>query len=48
MGHKVNPQCLRLNLSRDWSSRWFAQSRTMFRRNLQEDRKIRELLKKEL
>ncbi len=48
MGHKVNPQCLRLNISRDWRSRWFAATKKQFRQSLQEDRKIRELLKKEL
>lgn len=48
MGHKVNPQCLRLAISRDWTSRWFAPSKKQFRQQLQEDRKIRELLQKEL
>src|SRR3989338_1490926 len=48
MGHKVNPQCLRLNISRDWSSKWFAPSKKAFLQYLQEDRKIRELLQKEL
>ena len=48
MGHKVNPQCLRLNISRDWRSRWFAPTKKQFVQQLQEDRKIRELLEKEL
>lgn len=48
MGHKVNPQCLRLPISRDWSSKWFGPTKKMFRQYLQEDRKIRELLQKEL
>lgn len=48
MGHKVNPQCLRLPLSRDWSSKWFAQNKKQFVQYLQEDRKIRTLLEKEL
>ena len=48
MGHKVNPQCLRLPISRDWRSRWFAPSKKMFLQYLQEDRKIRDLLQKEL
>ena len=48
MGHKVNPQCIRLSLSRDWRSRWFVHHKPDFRRLLQEDRKIRELLQKEL
>ncbi|MBI3011216.1 MAG: 30S ribosomal protein S3 [Candidatus Omnitrophica bacterium] len=48
MGHKVNPQCLRLQISRAWRSRWFAPSKKLFLQQLQEDRKIRELLQKEL
>ena len=48
MGHKVNPQCLRLEISRDWRSRWFAPSKKQFLQALHEDRKIRELLSKEL
>jgi len=48
MGHKVNPQCLRLSISRDWRSRWFMPSKKLFFNALQEDRKIRELLEKEL
>lgn len=48
MGHKVNPQCLRLPLSRDWSSRWFPANKKLFVQYLQEDRKIRDLLQQEL
>ena len=48
MGQKVNPVCLRLELSRDWRSRWFAQTKQLYTRYLQEDRKIRDYLKKEL
>ena len=48
MGHKVNPQCVRLQISRDWRSRWFAPTKKQFVQQLQEDRKIRELLQKEL
>jgi small subunit ribosomal protein S3 len=48
MGHKVNPQCLRLQISRDWRSRWFAPTKQLFRQQLQQDRKIRELLQKDL
>ena len=60
MGHKVNPECLRLEISlrqdprdpkvqtRGWRSRWFAPSKKQFVQYLQEDRKIRELLAKEL
>ena len=48
MGHKVNPQCLRLNISRDWQSRWFTPTKKLFVQSLQQDRVIRELLEREL
>jgi len=48
MGHKVHPECLRLQISRAWRSRWFAPTKKQFTQYLQEDRKVRELLGKEL
>ncbi len=48
MGHKVNPECLRLQISRDWRSRWFAATKQQYVENLQQDQKVRDLLKKEL
>ena len=48
MGHKVNPICLRLNISRDWRSKWFTPVKKQFVQYLTEDRKIRVLLAKEL
>ena len=48
MGHKVNPQCLRLGISRDWASRWFTPTKKLFVQYLQQDRMIRELLEREL
>ena len=48
MGHKVNPECLRLQISRNWRSRWFAPTKKLFLQYLQEDRRIRALLEKEL
>ena len=48
MGHKVNPECLRLAISRDWRSRWFVPNKKQFVHYLQEDRRIREYLNKEL
>ena len=48
MGHKVNPQCLRLQISRDWGSRWFTPMKKLYVQYLNEDRKIRELLHREL
>ena len=48
MGHKVHPQFLRIHISRDWRSRWFAPNKKQFVQQLQQDRRIRELLAKEL
>ena len=48
MGHKVNPECLRLEISRDWRSRWFTPIKKQFTQYLQQDWKVRELLEKEL
>lgn len=48
MGQKVNPICLRIGLHRTWTSRWFAPSKQQFRAYLKEDRRIRELLRREL
>ena len=48
MGHKVHPQFLRIQISRDWRSRWFAPNKKQFVQQLQQDRHIRELLAKEL
>jgi len=48
MGHKVNPQCLRLQISHDWRSRWFAPTKRQYAQHLAEDWKIRELLQREL
>jgi small subunit ribosomal protein S3 len=48
MGHKVNPICVRLQVSRDWRSRWFAPTKKQFREFLQQDRTIKELLSRDL
>jgi len=48
MGHKVSPTCLRIGVTRGWTSRWFAPSKRLFVEYLQEDRRIREFLKEEL
>jgi small subunit ribosomal protein S3 len=47
MGRKVNPIGYRLKINRDWDARWYAEGRQYVDR-LQEDRKIRQWLKKEL
>jgi len=46
MGHKVNPQGIRLGITSDWKSRWF--SKKDLPRQLKEDIEIRELLFKKL
>lgn len=48
MGHKVNPVCLRLPISRDWRSRWFTPTKKLFVQYLQEDRTVREFLTRKL
>ena len=47
MGQKINPTGFRLSVSRDWSSRWYANSKN-FPGMLNEDLKVREFLKKKL
>ncbi len=46
MGQKVNPIGLRLNITRTWESIWYADKNYV--RNLHEDQKIRQYLKKRL
>ncbi len=47
MGQKVNPIGIRLGITRDWSSKWYADQRT-FPHYIAMDYKIREFLKKKL
>ena len=47
MGQKTNPIGLRVAVNKDWRSKWFADKRD-FAKLLNEDREIRELLKKKL
>ena len=47
MGHKVNPIGIRLGITRDWTSKWFADSKT-FPIYLNADFQIRRFLKKRL
>jgi small subunit ribosomal protein S3 len=44
MGHKVNPIGIRLGITRDWSSKWYADSRT-FPAYLDADFRIRKYLR---
>lgn len=48
MGQKVNPTSYRLQVNKNWKSRWFSDKKSDFRRNLLEDIKIRELIDKKL
>jgi small subunit ribosomal protein S3 len=47
MGQKIHPTGFRLAVSRNWSSRWYANNRD-FAKMLAEDIKVREFLKKKL
>src|SRR5881409_2143112 len=47
MGQKTNPVGLRIAVTRDWRSKWYA-GKKEFGKLLTEDREIRELLKKKL
>ena len=47
MGQKVNPIGIRLGITRDWSSKWYAGSKT-FASNLHTDHLVREYLNKKL
>ena len=47
MGQKVHPTGIRLGISKDWTSTWYADSQT-FSDNLLQDLKVREHLKEKL
>lgn len=47
MGQKTNPIGLRIAVTKDWRSKWFA-GKKEFGKLLSEDRKIRDILKKKL
>ncbi len=47
MGHKVNPRSMRLQIDRDWQSRWFADRRG-YADNLIEDIKLRRAISAKL
>ncbi len=47
MGQKIHPTGFRLAVNRNWSSKWFANSKT-YATTLSEDLKVREFLKKKL
>ncbi|MCB1634877.1 MAG: 30S ribosomal protein S3 [Xanthomonadales bacterium] len=47
MGHKVNPVGIRLGISRDWNSKWYA-GKKEFADYLEADLKVREFLRSKL
>ena len=47
MGQKVNPVSIRLGITRDWTSKWFANTRN-FPAYVHQDWQVREFLKKKL
>jgi small subunit ribosomal protein S3 len=47
MGHKVNPVSMRLQLNKDWSSKWFADKRN-YAKYLEQDLKVRRLIDQRL
>ncbi len=47
MGQKVNPIGIRLGITRDWTSRWYADSKT-FPANIHSDWIVRDFLRKKL
>jgi Ribosomal protein S3 len=47
MGQKIHPTGFRLSVSRNWTSRWYANSND-FAKMLQEDVEVRSYLKKKL
>jgi small subunit ribosomal protein S3 len=47
MGQKTNPIGLRVGVTKDWRSKWYADKKE-FGKLLEEDRRIRELLKRKL
>ncbi|MGE0080808.1 MAG: 30S ribosomal protein S3 [Thiohalomonadaceae bacterium] len=47
MGHKVNPTGIRLGITKDWTSKWFANSKN-YPEFLHTDLKVRDFLQKKL
>src|SRR5688500_3747174 len=47
MGHKVHPTGIRLGISKDWNSKWYA-GKKEYAGYLEADLKVREMLRKKL
>ncbi len=48
MGRKVHPFGFRLGYIKDWRSKWYSSDRKVYRDQLEEDRKVRQLIAKEV
>ena len=46
MGQKVNPINFRLQVNKNWSSRWFTANKKEFAEAIRQDHEIRELIEK--
>ncbi len=46
MGQKVHPYILRIGFGKDWQSRWFSEKRSEYANFLEEDLRIRDMVKK--
>ncbi len=46
MGQKVNPISMRLQVNKDWRSKWFVAGKREFAEALQQDLKVRDLIEK--
>ncbi|MBI4975554.1 30S ribosomal protein S3 [Candidatus Peregrinibacteria bacterium] len=47
MGHKINPKIIRIGVTRDWDSKWFAE-KDEFRKLFHQDLAIEELINKKM
>lgn len=48
MGQKINPIAMRMGITEEWKSRWYTDDKNLYRKQLHQDIKIREYLKKRL
>lgn len=48
MGRKVHPYGFRLGYIKDWRSKWYASDKKVYTEQLAEDRKVRQMIRKEV
>src|SRR3989344_6032 len=48
MGQKINPNLARLGILHTWDSRWYTDQKSLFRKRLLEDIRLRDMLMKDL